>query len=449
MHSHALPQLHLISDGSAHAVFCPLSMAALAVDGDVARALSLMAGGSDLLTAAAIAECDIHGIRSVLDGLADPVELPVAASKPSEPAPEEQPSGLTRLVLNVTHDCNLRCRYCYADGGSYGRSRDSMRRETAVAAVNWALQAFGGIQSVQFFGGEPMLNPLLMIEVCEYLKALHTAGHIERMPRLSMVSNGVLGDERYVELLRRYDIAVTLSIDGPEDVHDRLRGAGSFSAVDEFARRCLAAGDVRVDFECTWTPLHLEAGISVVDLMAFFTERYGHEVLHVAPVSGAQGSPLYLPPEVTARAYAEAARETVQSLARGRLRASSFSWRVVEALRNRKPLGTYCPAGSATVAVDAEGGIYPCFMFAGDQRFRVARFDADGRLADDPSDIVAAAVASCDKASHPECRDCWAAPLCSGCIGGDWIRTGDPTARSSCDTLKAIAEAVILEVVRL
>ncbi len=375
--------------------------------------------------------------------LADLPEDPGAASRDNCDCEDGR---LNRLVLHVTHDCNLRCVYCYADGGCYGRPRDDMPREIAMTAINWAVGNFGGVRTIQFFGGEPLLNPKLMFQVCEYCRALRDEGHIDELPRFAMVTNGVLGGEGPMEMMRRYDISATISIDGPPQVHDALRGEGSFEAADEFARRCLDAGDIAVDFECTYTPEHLEQGISVVDLIDFFSERYDRGVTHIAHVSAPEGSALYLPDEVKAEVYAEAARYSVQQLIEGRARANSFSWRVMDALRTREPIAAYCPAGSGTMAIDPEGYLYPCFMFAGEDDFRVARFTEDGRITDERLSEVAPVVNACDRDAHSECSQCWAAPLCSGCIGADFLASGDATARTSCETTKAIAEAVILEV---
>jgi len=119
---------------------------------------------------------------------------------------------------------------------------------------------------------------------------------------------------------------------------------------------------------------------------------------------------------------------------------------LMDALRTREPIPVYCPAGTGTLAVDPEGWLYPCFMFAGEDAFRLARFTEDGRALDDRLAEVLPVLSVCDKSAHPECAGCWCAPLCSGCIGADFFACGDATARTNCATTKAIAEAVILEV---
>jgi len=202
-----------------------------------------------------------------------------------------------------------------------------MPQGIALTAINWAVTKFGGVRTLQFFGGEPLLNPKLIFEVCEYFNALRDAEVIEELPQFALVTNGVLADERVMAMLRRYSISATVSIDGPAEVHDALRGKGTFAAADDFARRCLDAGDIALDFECTFTAQHLERGISVVDLIDFFAERYDRGVTHIAHVSAPEDSPLHLTEAMQRDAYAEAARYSVRQLIAGRVRANSLSWR--------------------------------------------------------------------------------------------------------------------------
>ena len=86
-------------------------------------------------------------------------------------------------------------------------------------------------------------------------------------------------------------------------------------------------------------------------------------------------------------------------------------------------------------------------MFAGDARFRVARFSG-GKLTGWRAPQVAGLLEACRKDGAGSCRDCWAAPLCSGCIGGDHFETGSTAGRPACAVIRGIAETTILEVAR-
>lgn len=443
-------RFRLLSDGRRHAVFCPDTVVALALDGATFDVLTAFLDAEPSQSFEDPIQSVPDELRPTLRELVTPTLSAMphlqAVDGPAEATEHGRPdSRLDRLVLHVSNDCNLRCQYCYAQGGSYGQDRGLMTPQIAFAAIDGMVRLYGGVRRVQFFGGEPLLNPRLMIEVCEYFKTLQQDGHISELPRFGMVTNGVLGDERVVELMRRYDLAATISIDGPQEVHDALRGEGSFVSADRFAQRCLQTKDIRVNFECTWTPVHVETGVTIVDLIDFFSDRYGKHVTHIPPVCAPPGSPLHVDPEVRRAAFVDAARYSVRNLARGELRANGMSWRAVDALRKRESIRSYCSAGSGTLAVGVDGRTYPCFMFAGDDRFCLFRFSADGQAEDLRTEETATILASCSKETHPECCSCWAAPLCSGCIGADYIETGEVSTRATCSTIRAVAETVVLE----
>jgi uncharacterized protein len=361
----------------------------------------------------------------------------------------EKTGCLDRLVLNVSHDCNLRCLYCYAQGGAYGTPPGPMSRGIAFSSIDWVLKAFGGIDRVQFFGGEPLLNPQLIIEVCEYFQALAKSKSIKEIPRFGLVTNGTLGNSSIIKLLRHYQMAVTISLDGPEEIQDFLRGKGSFAKADRFTSQCLEAGDILTDFECTWTGIHSARGISVVELMNFFHDRYGVGVLHVVPVSASSGHPLELDDQTKKKGFQEAARYSVRSLAAGRILANSLSHRVLHAFAQKEPVEQYCPAGQGVLSVGAEGGLYPCFMFTGNPLFCICRFGESGEVFNLDFARVSSLIQSWDKSHHEECLSCWASPFCSGCMGADYLYARDVKHRLGCGTMKIIAETILLEVASL
>jgi radical SAM protein with 4Fe4S-binding SPASM domain len=118
---------------------------------------------------------------------------------------------------------------------------------------------------------------------------------------------------------------------------------------------------------------------------------------------------------------------------------------MMEALEHRRPLGHYCPAGLGTLCVAADGGLYPCFMLVGQPGLRIGTVTPEGELVDARRNEVAAALRGCLKGSRGCCRDCWAAPFCSGCIGSDLIETGELCQPARCDMTRTIARTILLE----
>lgn len=126
----------------------------------------------------------------------------------TRPSPLPAPQFLERLVLIVTTECNLRCRYCYADGGSYGMPSQPMSVEVALQTIRWAEAFLNGIGVIQFFGGEPSLNPRVIRAACEHLERSSFAVR----PGYGIVTNGV-----YLQRTVGYRAAIQL----PSDLQHR------------------------------------------------------------------------------------------------------------------------------------------------------------------------------------------------------------------------------------
>lgn len=136
------------------------------------------------------------------------------------------------VTLCLTHNCNLRCRYCYA-----GRKTPcAMSRETARAGMDLALEEAartGRSVDLSFFGGEPLLEWELLQYCHDYLK--ERGGRLCKPPRFGITTNGTLLTEERLRWMAERDFLVGLSVDGNETMHDMNRrfadGGGSHAAV--------------------------------------------------------------------------------------------------------------------------------------------------------------------------------------------------------------------------
>ncbi len=148
--------------------------------------------------------------------------------------------GLRELILNITEDCNFRCKYCsYSDYYEYtrGYSKKHMNFNTAKRAID--LYASLGKEGrrynperepyIGFFGGEPLLNFDLIKGCVEYIESSYEKWHY------FITTNGSLLDKDKREWLVSHDFNILVSLDGPEEEHDRNRvfcdGRGTFTHV--------------------------------------------------------------------------------------------------------------------------------------------------------------------------------------------------------------------------
>jgi len=284
--------------------------------------------------------------------------------------------GLYKLVLVVAEACDLRCTYCYAEGGPYGRNVSVMTPEVARQAVRDMFRRYRPIRTLQFFGGEPSLNLPAMVAAVDEIRELASAGEIESSPRFSIVTNAARLTDELLTFYVDTDMLITVSHDGPQEVHDALRpttaGTGSFCTVNDTLRGFKEAG-IRFDVQCTYTRKHMLAGYRVPDLVKWFHEL-GGQLIHIVPVSVPEGSPLDVwfaeDFDEMIDGFREAVRMTFRAIDEGRSLRFGMVQEAMQLLRRGKTESPhYCNAGVTTLTVAANGEVYPCFMFINKKGF--------------------------------------------------------------------------------
>lgn len=296
--------------------------------------------------------------------------------------------GLDRLVVNLSEDCNLRCRYCYADGGAYGGARALLDPAKGREIAAYFLSSFPRVGSIQFFGGEPFLNLPALESVCAEAERICAQAGAD-LPRFSVVTNGTLFSERIADAIRRWSIAVTVSLDGPRAIHDANRvfraGDGSFDRVVETVRAMKARTGQPAQVEGTYTRAHLEAGFSLRDFMDFLANDLDVHLLHMPWILGGTwdgaGVPAARVGEV-ANAYEDAVVRSLESLRGPDLDGAillSFVHRFLTAtFTPRRAADLVCAAGTGTLSVAVDGTIAPCFMFTGKAGFSLGSVGVTG-----------------------------------------------------------------------
>ena len=91
-------------------------------------------------------------------------------------------SPIKAMCLNIAHDCNLRCKYCFASTGDFGEGRKLMSYETGKKAVDFLLQNSGDRVNLEmdFFGGEPLMNFPVVKRLVEYGRSIEKEKSITR-----------------------------------------------------------------------------------------------------------------------------------------------------------------------------------------------------------------------------------------------------------------------------
>ncbi|MDE6983452.1 MAG: thioether cross-link-forming SCIFF peptide maturase, partial [Lachnospiraceae bacterium] len=139
------------------------------------------------------------------------------------------------LCLHIAHDCNLKCRYCFAEEGEYHGRRALMSFEVGKKALDFLVANSGSRVNleVDFFGGEPLMNWQVVRELVAYGRSLE-APHNKKF-RFTLTTNGVLLNDDIMEFVNREMANVVLSVDGRKEINDKMRplagGQGSYDLI--------------------------------------------------------------------------------------------------------------------------------------------------------------------------------------------------------------------------
>ena len=210
-------------------------------------------------------------IRSLLDRIG-------YKSSPAVSHENVSTKAIDRITLHVSNDCNLRCKYCYASGGAYGKSRELMTIETAERFVDYCCENFEKVRNIVFFGGEPFLNFPVIKLVCEKFHKKLQNGEIQYLPRFGAITNGTIQSPKVLSLIENYFSFLTVSIDGPKDINDLNRitdsGMGSFDRIYNFLRQISSFPNLNISIEATYILQHIQHGYTRDMIREYFIKEF-------------------------------------------------------------------------------------------------------------------------------------------------------------------------------
>ena len=139
------------------------------------------------------------------------------------------------MCLHIAHDCNLACKYCFAEEGEYHGRRALMSLEVGKKALDFLVANSGNRVNleVDFFGGEPLMNWDVVKELVNYGRSLEK--EYNKKFRFTLTTNGVLLNDEIMEFANKEMANVVLSLDGRREINDANRpfrnGKGSYDLI--------------------------------------------------------------------------------------------------------------------------------------------------------------------------------------------------------------------------
>ncbi|MFF2147687.1 radical SAM protein [Kitasatospora sp. NPDC058190] len=353
-------------------------------------------------------------------------ELGLEAPQLIDDRPPVEPP-VRALSLSVAQKCNLGCTYCYAQQGSFGKTPTSMSVETALAAVELLFRAAapGERVNLSFLGGEPLLNRPVVHAATEH--AARLAAERDVPATFSITTNGTTVTAADADFFERHGFAVTVSLDGTQQVHDSLRpyrgGQGSFRKVIANVAPLLAAQRrMQVSARVTVTPHNLALRETLDAFVHLGFHSVGFSPLLNSPTGRGELTTADL--EVMLDQMVSCGEEFERQVVAGH--RYPFA-NLVNALRELYR-GTHrpypCGAGAGYLGVSAEGELAACHRFVGDARGAMGSLD---RGVD--RDRQLAWLSERHVHRQEPCRSCWARYLCGGGCHHEVIDRGRPACQ--------------------
>ena len=316
------------------------------------------------------------------------------------------------LCLHIAHDCNLACKYCFAEEGEYKGRRGMMTAEIGKKAIDFLIEHSANRRNLEidFFGGEPLMNWDVVKEIVAYgrqQEKLHNKNF-----RFTLTTNGVLLNDDIMEFANKEMSNVVLSVDGRKEVHDLMRptrnGKGSYELVlPKFEKFAEQRNQMNYYVRGTFTHNNLDFSKDVLDL----ADR-GFKQISVEPVVAADGEPYAITKEDIPKVCEEYDKLAVEMIKRKKEGKGFNFFHFMLDLEGGpcvyKRLSG-CGSGIEYLAVTPWGDLYPCHQFVGTEEYKMGTV-YEGVTTPNIQDEFKC----CNVYTKDDCKDCFAKFYCSG-----------------------------------
>lgn len=319
------------------------------------------------------------------------------------------------MCLHMAHDCNLKCKYCFASQGDFNGPKGLMSFEVGKKSLDYLIANSGNRKNleVDFFGGEPLLNFDVVKQLVDY--GNEQAAKHNKLFRFTITTNGVLLDDEKIKYINEHMHNVVLSLDGRKEINDNMRPTlndkGSYDVIVPKFQKLIKERDKNKFYYIrgTFTRHNMDFGKDVLHF-----RDLGFELTSMEPVVDHNENVYALREEDVAlvnKEYERFAKDYLEI--RKEDRDFKFFHFMIDLSGGPCAIKRIsgCGAGLEYLAITPDGDIYPCHQFVGNEDFKM------GSLFDEqiafPKEIVDQ-FHGCNVETKEDCKSCWAKFYCSG-----------------------------------
>lgn len=325
------------------------------------------------------------------------------------------------IFLMVAQACNLRCKYCYADHGKYNKREGLLSKDKAIDIINFLIKNFR-LEYIQFFGGEPSLNLNIVEYIIDYIKSLEKNGIIDYIPFFSMVTNLYDNIDKLTDIVKKHNIALTVSVDGDDYLHNSLRkdkfNCNTFNIIKNNYDKLLD-NDIIPSIEVTYTGLH-QNYMDLDELYEYFIDNFKFKKIFITSVVNC-GIEKNLQLDFK-EFYKEKKIMMLKLMDRMCTDNPIYSSEIVNNIKkiltnyNRNFYLCRNAPGSKQFTIDIDGDFYPCYCLSESNDLKIGNIETIRKI-----DIMKSKEKYDNlNKNNRSCNGCSVKGLCSVCLADDY-----------------------------
>lgn len=350
------------------------------------------------------------------------------------------------MCLHIAHDCNMRCKYCFAETGDFHRGRTLMSYEIGKAAIDFLLKKSGMIKNLEidFFGGEPLMNFSVIKQLVEYGR--NEEKKYNKNIRFTLTTNGTLLNDDNIKFINEHISNVVLSLDGRKTINDHMRvyenGGGTYDDILPNYKKLVESRDCDKDYYIrgTYTRNNLDFCNDVIHIA-----ESGFNQISVEPVVLNSGDEYSIREEDLPQIFNEYENLALKIIER-RKNGEAFNFFHFMIDLDAGPC-IYkrikgCGSGSEYISVTPEGDIYPCHQFVGHSEYLMGNIHKNELNKDMQTIFANNNITSVD-----DCKKCWVKYFCGGgCAANNYTINKDIAKpyKISCELEKKRVECALM-----
>jgi len=338
---------------------------------------------------------------------------------------------LRELYLHITRACNLRCKHCYIEAGN--PLEGELTTDELVKLVDEFAQLGG--ERLIITGGEPLLRREALYEVFKKAKEVG-------IKHVFMETNGTLISDRDIDVFKKYDIELGVSLDGAvKETNDYIRGEGCYKKSTDAIRRLVCAGvKTKIGFTL------MRPNINEADKIVLLAKDLGVDSISIKAL-------LEMGRASTNKDLMLNFKEVYSAMLSIWKKAREFgiSTEFEDQLRNLEELSRrdVCGAGRGILSVSSDGYVYPCNMFLGMREFNAGNVREHGLKDIWKNSKILEVLRHVSILDIEGCRDCEMKFICGACLAAIYREHRNFSKKpSSCTFEKGILWLLIEDLAR-